>query len=83
MSGYKPELNPNHDPDFNPDDFNTITYPENLPLEQALNNFRRAHASYLQQVKFRKRFGADPGFVQSAWNAFIKLRKEHEHDNLG
>lgn len=81
--GYIPELDPNYDPNFNPDDFNTIKYPDNLPLEQALNNFRRAHASYQQQLKFRKSFGADHGPVQLAWDRFLKLRKEHEHGKPG
>ena len=79
MSGYKPELDPNYDPNFNPDDFNVVTYPDNLPLEQALNFFRRQYASYQQQAKFRKRFGADPGVVQAAWDSYLKLRKEHEN----
>jgi hypothetical protein len=83
LSGYDPELDPNYNPAFNPDDFNVITYPDNLPLEQALNIFRRAHASYQQQLKFRRKFAVDHGIVQSAWDSFLKLRKEHEHGKLG
>lgn len=58
---------------------NDSRYPDNPDLEQALNNFRQQFTWYEQQMKHRK-FGVDTAPVEMAWNYFLKLRKQHEHN---
>ena len=58
---------------------NDVKYPDNPELEQALGHLRECLTWYEQQQKYRKR-GIDTTPVQTAWDRFLRLRKQHEQE---